>query len=241
MDIYIGLMKCSEENVELCIEKWKNSVLRNLKEIAKDIAYYSPLDNDVCHYKGSFALTKARYSKIIDWAINEVFQYKIFYDKKLQVIGFCHDQFLHHFLYDHYVRYWEYSHGPRSVSCDYELMSLPPFCSFLEKWRKESEESVKTKYVEYYNCDWVEEDNPSCKQKHLEFYQEVIAQYEVWQYFKPLVIDEEKITTFQFFSNEEDSLLHLFVSFVIKKVKEDAEEQGIKIVKSKVWSPSFEW
>ena len=249
--------QCPEENVDYCLTEWKYNILMDMKKDVHYKLWESPLYKELCKHKTSLTLTEKRYFNLVEWAMN-IYSFDFFYDKKNQMLVFCNEESFHLPWYDasfsvNVDRYFQ-----NELFCLPKFNNLSCFRSIFDKWKQESDASVKEKYRLCYEneqkssgerfCVWrnyLELENEPDFNFDFDVIRGALACQDLWDYLKPLVLNKENLTHFKFFSSPEDPFLIYFISLIIEETKNDDAVRWKTLIinnpKLQIWTLSRGW
>ena len=213
----ISFKQIPGDKVYSFLQDFKKKVIEHLKEIAEDNFAFSPIFKAQPFLLQEFTVTKELLDETKNWAINNVFRYRFFYDEKLHLLGMYAIPKSTQHLFDCTIQF------QNSSDQDYdfeEWKGIQYFEDVVEKWKNATDEKVKEDYKRRRNEDWTLK---YCS--NLDYYRRSFVYEDIWDNFEYTLFNDEAVVYLTLFGPYDFQPPRSFAHFVKEKTKEWVEEE----------------
>lgn len=212
----ISFKQISSDEVYEFLVKLKEHAIANIDTIAKNNVYFSPIMRKH-NYRTPLEITRELQAETKNWAQNDIFKYRWFFDKKHQLLGVYSLQPQLRHLFDCTI------HFQNSTDQNYEWSDwngIPYFESVAAKWSAADATTVNKFYGIIHYGDQIENlDNPA----RLDYHRKSNAYHEIWSEFEHTLYDENSIVYLTLFGPYDYKHVGKFLACIEKEAKTEAE------------------
>lgn len=197
-------------------QKFKQTVIERLPDIAKENASFSPIMR-AYHFQDNFEVTKELFDATREWADKHVFKYRWFYDQTRNLLCMYSVHNCMQDLFDSTISF------QNSCDQDYDLdywNEIEEFKKISNKWRIASEDQILERMK---NSDWFDAGE-SISSDRIEYYRRTFCYEDIWDPISWSLYDDNQIVYLTLFGNYESQEIRLFAKHVKSSVFEKVSE-----------------
>lgn len=220
----ISFKQISGDDVYEFLQKFKKENINHLEEIAEDNFIYSPISKKIFKYDDLKEIPDALKTETEEWAKNNIFKFRWFYNKELQLLGVYSVHKSVQYLFDKTV-YFQNSSDQDYERSDWEGIKI--FENIFDKWINTSVEDIKKLYDEDERFD------DDFNNEFSDYLRKEYAYKEIWKHFEPTLEDDSSVLHLSLFGYYDFHPVGKFCYYVFKKYKAWMDETTEKIEKKK--------
>ena len=216
----ISFKKIPAAEVYEFLQKFKAENIAHLGDIAEDNYVFSPISRNTSIVEDDFEPSLELKIKTEEWAKENIFKFRWFYNKDLQLLGVygVYDSVQH--LFDKTV-YFQNSCDQNYDRSNWEGIKL--FEEIFDKWMDMSDEEVEKEYQKRdpVGYEWSKKYN---EEIDFEYEKKTYAYEEIWNYFESTLYDDSSVVHLSLFGKYDFTPIDNFCSFIIEKIKEESKK-----------------
>jgi len=202
----IHFKQIEAENVFDFLKEFKRCAIEKIPETAKDVAYNSPLAEEIIFGGDEIVLDELK-NKTIAWGRDSVFSYRYFYNKELKLLGIYGVDPQLTDIFDDVIAF------QNSTDQDYSFDTwdkIEPFHRIADKWKNMSDDDIKAVYMK---------DHTDTEEFDADYYRRSYAYAQIWSLIHSTFDNDDEAIYFKLFSKMDLSHMMLFYAAVKQAVE----------------------
>jgi hypothetical protein len=206
-------------------QQLKKKAVEKFEDIASAECHWCPSWCDMVDLPEKFPeLSKEKRTEAKNWAANNIFKYRWFYNQGLQLLGVYSVPDALCDMFDLTVNF-QNSCDQNYSREDWEGIKL--FENIYDWWMNKTDEQIITKYNGGHVGNDFEEHYKSRREEYLEYYRRTYCYEEIWNMFEHTLYNDEDVVYLTLFNNNAMGDMKEISQFVVecfKKYKEFEKE-----------------